>query len=144
LRTDETYNRSSSELRLASGQRDTLYGSEGRACSVAVLEDIRWLVKCIVISSHQGDTGVVRAIAPAVGDADHFPHDTASKKANRERLNPPHCRQVASLFRVTSAAVATWARRGRLAEVRHESGKPRYRRADVEALLRSRLRRRAR
>jgi transposase len=49
-------------------------------------------------------------------------------------------RQVASLFRVTSAAVASWARRGRLAEVRDESGKPRYRRADVEA-LRSRLRR---
>jgi hypothetical protein len=53
-------------------------------------------------------------------------------------------RQVASVFRVTSAAVATWARRGRLAEVRDASGKPRYRRADVEALLRSRPRRRAR
>jgi hypothetical protein len=53
-------------------------------------------------------------------------------------------RQVAYLFRVTSAAVATWARRGRLAEVRTESGKPRYRRADVEALFGSCLRRRAR
>jgi hypothetical protein len=53
-------------------------------------------------------------------------------------------RQVASVFRVTSAAVATWARRGQLAEVRDQSGKPRYRRADVEALQRSRLRRRAR
>jgi hypothetical protein len=44
-------------------------------------------------------------------------------------------RQVASMFRVTSAAVATWARRGRLAEVRDQSGKPRYRRGDVEALV---------
>ena len=46
-------------------------------------------------------------------------------------------RQVASLFRVTSAAVASWARRGRLPEVRNEAGRPRYRRADVEALFRS-------
>ena len=46
-------------------------------------------------------------------------------------------RQVASLFRVTSAAVATWARRGRLPEVRNEAGRPRYRRADVEALFRT-------
>jgi len=46
-------------------------------------------------------------------------------------------RQVAVLFRVTSAAVATWARRGRLPEVRNEAGRPRYRRADVEALFRS-------
>ena len=53
-------------------------------------------------------------------------------------------RQVASVFRVTSAAVAAWARRGRLAEVRDESGKPRYRRGDVEALARSRPGRRAR
>jgi len=53
-------------------------------------------------------------------------------------------RQVASLFRVTSAAVASWARRGRLPEVRNEVGKPRYRRADVEALFRSGVRQRAR
>ena len=46
-------------------------------------------------------------------------------------------RQVASLFRVTSAAVASWARRGRLPEVRNEAGRPRYRRADVEALFQS-------
>ena len=52
-------------------------------------------------------------------------------------------RQVASLFRVTSAAVASWARRGRLPEVRNEAGRPRYRRADVEALLRSDVRQRA-
>ena len=45
-------------------------------------------------------------------------------------------RQVASLFRVTSAAVASWARRGRLPEVRDEAGRPRYRRADVETLFR--------
>ena len=53
-------------------------------------------------------------------------------------------RQVASLFRVTSATVASWARRGRLPEVRNEVGKPRYRRADVEALFRSGVRQRAR
>jgi hypothetical protein len=46
-------------------------------------------------------------------------------------------RQVAYLFRVTSSAVAAWARRGRLPEVRDEAGKPRYRRADVEALFRN-------
>ena len=33
-------------------------------------------------------------------------------------------RQVAYLFRVTSAAVAIWARRGRLPEARTETGKP--------------------
>jgi predicted site-specific integrase-resolvase len=48
-------------------------------------------------------------------------------------------RQVAVMFRVTSAAVATWARRGRLPEVRNEAGRPRYRREDVEALFRSGL-----
>lgn len=53
-------------------------------------------------------------------------------------------RQVASLFGVTSAAVATWARRGRLPEVRNEAGRPRYRRADVDALFRSGMSRRAR
>ena len=53
-------------------------------------------------------------------------------------------RQVASLFGVTSAAVATWARRGRLPEVRNEAGRPRYRRADVETLFRAGLRRRTR
>jgi MerR HTH family regulatory protein len=50
-------------------------------------------------------------------------------------------RQVASMFRVTSAAVATWARRGRLPEIRNEAGRPRYRRADVEALFRAGFRR---
>jgi hypothetical protein len=53
-------------------------------------------------------------------------------------------RQVASLFGVTSAAVASWARRGRLPEVRNEAGRPRYRRADVEELFRNAVRRRAR
>jgi predicted site-specific integrase-resolvase len=53
-------------------------------------------------------------------------------------------RQVAYLFRVTSAAVAIWARRGQLPEVRNEAGRPRYRRADVEALLRAGFRRRSR
>lgn len=52
-------------------------------------------------------------------------------------------RQVAYLFRVTSAAVATWARRGRLLEIRNQAGRPRYRRADVEALFRRGYRRRA-
>jgi predicted site-specific integrase-resolvase len=53
-------------------------------------------------------------------------------------------RQVAYLFRVTSSAVAIWARRGRLPEVRTETGRPRYWRADVVALLRRDLRRRTR
>jgi predicted site-specific integrase-resolvase len=53
-------------------------------------------------------------------------------------------RQVASLFRVTSAAVASWARRGRLPEVRDEAGRPRYRRSDVETLFRGGTRRRER
>ena len=52
-------------------------------------------------------------------------------------------RPVASLFRVT-AAVASWARRGRLPEVRDEAGKPRYRRTDVETLFRSGAKRRTR
>jgi predicted site-specific integrase-resolvase len=53
-------------------------------------------------------------------------------------------RQVAYLFRVTSSAVSIWARRGRLPEVRTETGKPRYQRADVEALMRRGFRRRTR
>ena len=53
-------------------------------------------------------------------------------------------KQVAYLFRVTSAAVAVWARHGRLPEVRTDAGKPRYRRADVEALMRSGFRRKTR
>ena len=53
-------------------------------------------------------------------------------------------RQVAGLFGVTSAAVAAWARRGRLPEVRNEAGRPRYRRADVDVLFRSAMRQRAR
>jgi predicted site-specific integrase-resolvase len=52
--------------------------------------------------------------------------------------------QVASMFGVTSAAVAIWARRGRLPEVRNEAGRPRYRREDVEELFRNGLRRRSR
>ena len=43
-------------------------------------------------------------------------------------------RQVAAMFRVTSALIAQWARRGRLREVRDEAGRPRYRRADVEGV----------
>jgi predicted site-specific integrase-resolvase len=46
--------------------------------------------------------------------------------------------QVAYLFGETSAKVAMWARRGRLPEVRNDAGRPRYRRADVQALLRAR------
>lgn len=46
-------------------------------------------------------------------------------------------RQVAYLYGVTSAAVAAWARRGILAEVRDEDGRPRYRRADVDELRRA-------
>jgi len=50
--------------------------------------------------------------------------------------------QVAYLVGETSARVAMWARRGRLPEVRDDAGKPRYRRADVEALLRAQAGRR--
>ena len=46
-------------------------------------------------------------------------------------------REVAYHFGVTSAAVATWARRNVLAEVRTPGGRPRYRRADVEELYAS-------
>lgn len=53
-------------------------------------------------------------------------------------------RQVAMLFRVTSAVVATWARRGRLPEVRNSDGRPRYRRGDVEQLFRTEVARRLR
>jgi DNA-binding transcriptional MerR regulator len=52
--------------------------------------------------------------------------------------------QVAYLFRATSAAVTKWARRGLLPEVRNGAGRPRYRRADVEELLRSGFRQRPR
>src|SRR5260370_42424830 len=43
--------------------------------------------------------------------------------------------EVAVLFGVTSAAVATWARRGRLPEVRDEASRPRYPRAGGGALV---------
>jgi hypothetical protein len=46
-------------------------------------------------------------------------------------------REVAAMFGVTSAAVAQWARRGLLPEIRGEDGKPRYRRADAGELHRS-------
>jgi hypothetical protein len=46
-------------------------------------------------------------------------------------------REVAYKFGVTSAAIATWARRNVLAEVRTPGGRPRYRRADVEELYAS-------
>jgi hypothetical protein len=45
--------------------------------------------------------------------------------------------EVAAMFGVTSAAVAQWARRGLLPEVRGTDGKPRYRRADAADLHRS-------
>lgn len=46
---------------------------------------------------------------------------------------------VAMMFRVTSAAVAQWARRKPpvLTEVRNAEDKPRYKRSDVEALYHS-------
>ena len=46
-------------------------------------------------------------------------------------------REVAAMFGVTSAAVAQWARRELLPEVRGQNGKPAYRRADAEKLHRS-------
>jgi predicted site-specific integrase-resolvase len=53
-------------------------------------------------------------------------------------------REVAYRFGVTSSKVATWARHGRLPEMRNEAGRPRYRRADVEELFRTGIQRRAR
>jgi predicted site-specific integrase-resolvase len=53
-------------------------------------------------------------------------------------------RQVAYLFRATSEAVAKWARRGLLPEVRNGAGRPRYRRTDVDELFRSGFRQRPR
>jgi hypothetical protein len=67
-----------------------------------------------------------------------------SGRANAEGEELMTRRQVAVLFRVTSAVVATWARRGRLPEVRNEEGKPRYRRGDVEQLFRADVARRLR
>jgi predicted site-specific integrase-resolvase len=52
--------------------------------------------------------------------------------------------QVAYLFRDTSAAVVKWVRRGLLPEVRNGAGRPRYRRTDVEELLRSGFRQKPR
>lgn len=74
----------------------------------------------------------MNVMAPTVTTGKHMDEDLMTR------------RQVAYLLRVTSSAVAMWARRGRLPEVRNEAGKPRYRRADVEALMRSGLRRRTR
>jgi hypothetical protein len=81
--------------------------------------------------------GCARATPAARGPA-------AAPAGNRIGEDLMTRRQVASLFGVTSAAVATWARRGRLPEVRNEAGRPRYRRADVDALFRSGMSRRAR
>ena len=66
-------------------------------------------------------------------------HEVGDAAMTREHLDEDLMtrKQVAYLFRVTSAAVAKWARRGRLPEVRNEVGRPRYRRADVEALFQS-------
>jgi predicted site-specific integrase-resolvase len=69
---------------------------------------------------------------------------TAAGAGNRMDEDLMTRRQVAVLFRVTSAVVATWARRGRLPEVRNEDGRPRYRRGDVEQLYRSDVARRLR
>lgn len=74
----------------------------------------------------------MNVMAPAATTGNHVDEDLMTR------------RQVAYLFRVTSSAVAIWARRGRLAEVRTEAGRPRYRRADVEALMRRGLTRRTR
>ena len=59
-------------------------------------------------------------------------NSTATASPDRDLMSR---HQVAVMFRVTSALVAQWARRGRLREVRDEAGRPRYRRADVENLF---------
>ena len=86
-------------------------------------------------SVHSGQLGnLMNMMAPCRRDDDL--HDMSEDLMTRG--------QVAMMFRVTSAAVASWARRGRLPEVRNEAGRPRYRRADVEALFRSGMRWRTR
>ncbi len=72
----------------------------------------------------------MNVMAPATTTCNHMDEDLMTR------------RQVAYLFQVTSSAVAIWARRGRLTEVRNEARRPRYRRADVEALMRRGLTRR--
>jgi predicted site-specific integrase-resolvase len=57
---------------------------------------------------------------------------TATASPDRDLMSR---HQVAVMFRVTSALVAQWARRGRLREFRDEAGRARYRRADVEGLF---------
>jgi predicted site-specific integrase-resolvase len=74
----------------------------------------------------------MNVMAPAAPTVNHMEEDLMTR------------RQVAYLFQVTSSAVAIWARRGRLPEIRTEAGRPRYRRADVEALMRRGLTRRIR
>jgi hypothetical protein len=59
-------------------------------------------------------------------------HTTATASPDLDLMSR---HQVAVMFRVTSARVAQWARRGRLHEVRDETGRPRYRRTDVEDLF---------
>jgi len=87
-------------------------------------------------SAHTGYLGnLMNMMAPCRRDDDQQ-HDMSEDLMTRG--------QVALMFRVTSAAVASWARRGRLPEVRNEAGRPRYRRADVEALFRSGMRWRTR
>src|SRR5260370_35916171 len=68
-----------------------------------------------------------RGFAAAVMTGNHMDEDLMTR------------RQVACLFRVTSAAVGAWARRGRLPEGRNEAGRPRRPRAGVEAPLRGGL-----
>jgi hypothetical protein len=55
---------------------------------------------------------VVRAIAPAVGDADHVPHDAAAKKANRERLTPALPFAVIPCVRIPATLMAYGAEAG--------------------------------
>jgi len=75
---------------------------------------------------------VMAPIRPA--DREYADEAMSSEHSDEELMTR---KQVAYLFRVTSAAVATWARRGLLPEARNEAGRPRYRREDVEALFRS-------
>ena len=84
----------------------------------------------------------VRPVAQLPRPADH--RSAAVTAGNRTDEDLMTRRQVAMLFRVTSAVVATWARRGRLPEVRNSDGRPRYRRGDVEQLFRTEVARRLR
>ena len=60
-----------------------------------------------------------------------FPWNMADADTDEDLMTR---REVAALFKTTSQVVAYWAKRKKLAEIRTANNKPRYRRAEVQAL----------